>query len=82
MDSRRNCRRPRPRKARAQTIRANFDDTLTPTLLLHLGVGLLYFDQNQYPPSFNAGQILGWGAEPAVPREQHHASGRRLVQLL
>ncbi len=71
-----------PQNTRAQTIRANFDDTLTPTLLLHVGVGLLYFDANQYPPSFNAGKILGWAAEPAVPREQHHASGLRLVQLL
>ncbi len=56
-----------PQNQRAQTIRINFDDTLTPTLLLHLGAGLLYFDQNQYPPSFNAGQILGWGPNQQFP---------------
>ena len=56
-----------PQESRAQTIRVNFDDTLTPTLLLHLGVGLLYFDQNQYPPSFDAGQILGWGPNQQYP---------------
>ena len=58
-----------PQNTRAQTIRGNFDDTLTPTLLLHMGIGLLYFNADQYPPSFNAGQILGWAPEPAVPRE-------------
>jgi hypothetical protein len=56
-----------PQEGRAQTIRANFDDTLTPTLLLHAGVGLLYFDQNTYPPSFNAGQILGWAPNQQYP---------------
>ncbi len=56
-----------PQNQRAQTIRANFDDTLTPTLLLHVGVGLLYFNQDDYPPSFNAGQILGWGANQQYP---------------
>ena len=56
-----------PQEGRAQTIRANFDDTLTPTVLLHAGVGLLYFDQNQYPPSFNAGKILGWAPNQQYP---------------
>ena len=56
-----------PQESRAQTIRVNFDDTLTPTLLLHLGAGLLYFDQNQYPPSFDAGKILGWGPNQQYP---------------
>ncbi len=56
-----------PQNQVSQTIRINFDDTLTPTLLLHLGIGLVDFDQNQYPPSFNAGQILGWGANQQYP---------------
>ena len=56
-----------PQDQRSQTIRANFDDTLTPTLLLHVGVGLLYFDQPEYPPSVNAGQLLGWSASQQYP---------------
>jgi hypothetical protein len=56
-----------PQVQNSQTIRANFDDTLTPTLLLHVGVGLLYFDQPQYPPSVNAGQLLGWGPNQQYP---------------
>jgi hypothetical protein len=56
-----------PQVQNSQTIRANFDDTLTPTLLLHLGIGLLYFDQPQYPPSVNAGQLLGWSASQQYP---------------
>ncbi len=30
------------------TPRINFDDTLRPTLLLHLGIGLMYYDHPQY----------------------------------
>ena len=56
-----------PQVQNSQTIRANFDYTLTPTLLLHVGVGLLYFDQPQYPPSVNAGQLLGWGPNQQYP---------------
>jgi hypothetical protein len=56
-----------PQNQVSQTTRINFDDTLTPTLLLHLGVGLVDFDQNQYPPSFNAGQILGWASNQQYP---------------
>ena len=56
-----------PQVQNSQTIRLNFDDTLTPTLLLHVGVGLLYFDQPQYPPSVNAGQLLGWSANQQYP---------------
>jgi len=47
-----------PQNTRSQTVRINFDDTLTPTLLLHPGAGLLYDGQNQYPPFNNAGQIF------------------------
>ena len=56
-----------PQVQNSQTIRANFDDTLSPTLLLHVGIGLLYFDQPQYPPSVNAGQLLGWGPNQQYP---------------
>ena len=56
-----------PQVQNSQTIRINFDETLTPTLLLHLGVGLLYFDQPTYPPAVNAGQILGWAANQQYP---------------
>lgn len=52
---------------RAQTIRINFDDTLAPTVLLHVGVGLVYDNQDQYPPFNNAGQILGWGPNQQYP---------------
>ena len=44
----------------AQTIRLNFDETLTPTLLFHLGVGLLNPTQNQVPPAVNPVTALGF----------------------
>jgi hypothetical protein len=56
-----------PQVQNSQTIRVNFDDTLTPTLLLHVGIGLLYFDQPEYPPNVNAGQILGWAPNQQYP---------------
>jgi hypothetical protein len=56
-----------PQVQNSQTIRVNFDDTLTPTLLLHLGIGLLYFDQPEYPPSVNAAQLLGWAPNQTYP---------------
>lgn len=37
----------------AQTIRLNVDETLTPTLLLHFGAGLLYFYYPQNGPTYN-----------------------------
>jgi hypothetical protein len=56
-----------PQVQNSQTIRINYDQTLTPTLLLHLGVGLLYFDQPEYPPNVNAGSILGWSSNELYP---------------
>jgi Carboxypeptidase regulatory-like domain/TonB dependent receptor len=56
-----------PQVQNSQTIRVNYDQTLTPTLLLHLGIGLLYLDQPQYPPSVNAGNLLGWSANELYP---------------
>ena len=38
-----------PRIARIPTA-LNFDDTITPTLLFHFGVGLLYYDHPVYTP--------------------------------
>src|SRR5262249_44451594 len=37
----------------AQTIRVNFDDTLTPTLLLHFGAGLLHMSYPQNGPTYD-----------------------------
>ena len=71
-----------PQNTRAQTIRGNFDDTLTPTLLLHVGVGLLYFNADQYPPSFNAGQTLGWGPNQQFPANNIMPQVSGLSQLL
>ena len=56
-----------PQVQNSQTIRLNYDQTITPTLLLHMGVGLLYFDQPEYPPSVNAGQLLGWAPNQQYP---------------
>jgi hypothetical protein len=56
-----------PQVQNSQTIRVNYDQTITPTLLLHMGVGLLYFDQPTYPPAVNAGQLLGWSASQQYP---------------
>ena len=56
-----------PQVQNSQTIRVNYDQTITPTLLLHLGAGLLYFDSPQYPPSVNAGQLLGWAPNQQYP---------------
>jgi hypothetical protein len=48
---------------RSYTYRLNFDDTITPTLLLHVGVGLLYFDHPVYtaPSTFDAGAAQATG---------------------
>ncbi len=43
----------------SQTIRLNFDQTITPTLLLHLGAGLLYPIQTQTPPDVDPVKELG-----------------------
>jgi Carboxypeptidase regulatory-like domain len=45
-----------PDRDRSYTYRLNFDDTITPTLLFHFGVGLLYFDHPVFtaPSNFDA----------------------------
>ena len=42
-----------PQNALAQTIRINYDYTITPTLLLHLGAGYLHTSNPQTAPAFD-----------------------------
>ncbi len=56
-----------PQVQHSQTIRVNYDQTITPTLLLHLGAGVLYFDEPTYPPAINAAQLLGWAPNQTYP---------------
>jgi len=60
-----------PDADRAYTYRVNFDDTLTPTLLFHFGVGLLYYYHPDLGPqiaSFDVGATAaaanGYGGAP------------------
>ncbi|MBV8904048.1 MAG: TonB-dependent receptor, partial [Acidobacteriia bacterium] len=39
------------------TGRINYDQTVKPTLLLHLGIGMFYTDQPAIPPSFNVSSL-------------------------
>ena len=43
----------------ARTVRINYDQTITPTLLLHLGAGLLHTNHPQIPRTFDQ-STLGW----------------------
>ena len=49
-----------PQDMTSYTTRINWDQTITPTLLLHLGAGLLYTNAPAIPQAFNQSQ-LGWG---------------------
>jgi hypothetical protein len=42
-----------PQADNAYTVRANFDQTITPTLLLHIGVGLAYINHPVYTVTSN-----------------------------
>jgi len=59
-----------PNRDRSYTYRANFDDTITPTLLFHFGVGLLYYDHPVFtaPSNFDAkaatAAAQGFGGAP------------------
>jgi hypothetical protein len=44
---------PAPTADNAYTVRANFDQTITPTLLLHIGVGLAYINHPVYTVTSN-----------------------------
>ena len=52
-----------PTRDRSYTYRINFDDTITPTLLFHVGVGLLYYDHPLYTPTstFDSGAASASG---------------------
>jgi hypothetical protein len=54
-----------PTDDRAQTVRVNFDDTITPTLLLHLGAGLVYFNHPQVAPTYNQSAL--WASNQQFP---------------
>src|SRR5579871_2630766 len=42
-----------PQDILSQTVRLNFDDTLTPTLLLHVGAGVMYTSFPLHTPTYN-----------------------------
>jgi hypothetical protein len=48
-----------PRSVFSNTYRLNFDETLTPTVLLHVGIGLLDTKINDHSPSFDSVTELG-----------------------
>jgi hypothetical protein len=48
-----------PRAVNSNTYRVNFDRTITPTLLLHVGAGLLDTKINDHSPSFDPAAQLG-----------------------
>jgi Carboxypeptidase regulatory-like domain len=47
-----------PQNALAQTARVNFDDTITPTLLLHLGAGLMHTTNPSVNPSYSQSSLF------------------------
>ena len=49
-----------PTNQRTHTVRINFDDTLTPTVLFHVGVGEQHTVLINQPPSYNAATQLGF----------------------
>ncbi len=62
-----------PDADRSYTYRINFDDTITPTLLFHFGVGLLYYN---HPEPGTAGNFTT-GAEAAAANGYGGAPGGR-----
>ena len=48
---------PEPTDTTNNTGRINYDHTIKPTMLLHLGIGLFYTDQPAVPPSYNQSQL-------------------------
>jgi hypothetical protein len=49
-----------------RTTRINYDQSITPTMLLHLGAGLLYLTQPQLTPPFDQNS-LGWSKSFSYP---------------
>jgi Carboxypeptidase regulatory-like domain/TonB dependent receptor-like, beta-barrel len=56
-----------PQDDTAYTTRINYDHTLRPTLLLHLGIGLLYINHPTISPNYDQSQL--W-----APNEQFNAN--------
>jgi hypothetical protein len=56
-----------PQNALAQTIRINFDYTLTPTLLFHLGAGYLHTSNPQTAPAFDQKTLFNTANGGGVP---------------
>lgn len=56
-----------PQKDYSQTTRINLDTTLTPTLLLHIGGGLLYTDHPQAAPLFDQKTLFPQGVPFSSP---------------
>ena len=55
-----------PQDDTTYTTRINFDDTLTPTLLLHMGAGLLYYTHPQFTDHFDQSQYWPANAQFAA----------------
>lgn len=55
-----------PQNDRSTTVRINYDQTLTPTTLLHLGAGLLYTTQAVIPERFDPASIGLVGYDPGA----------------
>jgi hypothetical protein len=55
-----------PQNSLAQTTRVNYDVTLTPTLLLHIGAGYLHTSNPQTAPQYNQNQLFPDGIPFAV----------------
>jgi hypothetical protein len=49
-----------PQDIVSRTVRVNYDHSLTPTMLLHLGAGILHTNQVLLTPDFDQSS-LGWG---------------------
>ena len=56
-----------PQNALAQTIRINFDTTLSPTLLLHIGAGYLHTSNPQTAPAFDQKTLFNAANGGGVP---------------
>lgn len=58
-----------PLDNKSRTTRINYDHALSPTVLLHLGVGLMYQVQNFVPEPFDTSK-LGWAANQQFSASQ------------
>ncbi|PWU02362.1 MAG: hypothetical protein C5B51_20940 [Terriglobia bacterium] len=50
-----------PNDSTTRTTRLNYDQSITPTMLLHLGAGLMYLNQSQLSAPIDQ-STLGWGS--------------------